>query len=85
MCILLFSFLSGLIQPRWAWRWAVLIGLSIPISTFVGLAINFNFVDPPPRYPITTAVLVIPALIAAYGGALANRLIHSAQRPSPTA
>jgi hypothetical protein len=82
-CILLFSFLAGLIQPKAAWRWAVLIGLSIPLSTFVGLAINFNFPDAPPRFPITLLVLVIPALVAAYGGSLINRVFMPVrQQPS---
>ena len=75
LCILLFSFVTGLLQPRGAWRWAALIGLSIPASTFIGLAINFPFVDAPPRFPITLAVLVIPALIAAYLGVLSRRLL----------
>jgi hypothetical protein len=75
LCILLFSGLTGLLQPKGAWRWAALIGLSIPISTFVGLAINFHFVDAPPRYPITLVVLVISALIAAYLGVLLNHVL----------
>ena len=75
LCILLFSFVTGLLQPRGAWRWAALIGLSIPASTFVGLAINFPFVDAPPRFPITLVVLVVPALIAAYLGVLSHRLL----------
>lgn len=75
LCILLFSGLTGLLQPKGAWRWAALIGLSIPASTFVGLAINFHFVDAPPRYPITLVVLVIPALIAAYLGVLLNHIL----------
>ncbi|MEZ4670411.1 MAG: hypothetical protein R3E39_21095 [Anaerolineae bacterium] len=73
-CILVFSFMAGFIQPKGAWRWALLIGLSICISTFVGLAINFNFADAPPRFPITLVVLVIPALVAAYAGVFANRI-----------
>jgi hypothetical protein len=79
-CILLFAFLAGLIQPKAPWRWALLIGLSIPLSTFIGLAINFHFPDPPPHFPITLVVLVIPALIAAYGGSLVSRLIQ----PTPS-
>lgn len=78
-CLLLFSFVAGLIQPKGAWRWAVIIGLSITLSTFIGLAINFNFPDAPPRYPITLVVLVLPALVAAYIGSLANRVL-----PTPT-
>ena len=81
VCILLFSFVTGLMQPKGAWRWALLIGLSIPLSTFIGLAVNFNFPDTPPRYPITLAVLIVPALVAAYGGSLSNHLFSGIQRP----
>jgi hypothetical protein len=78
-CILLFSFLSGLIQPKAAWRWALLIGLSIPVSTFVGLAVNYQFVDPPPHYPIFLIVLVIPALIAVYSSSLLKHIVIGTQ------
>ena len=75
-CILLFSFLAGMFQPKAAWRWSVLIGLSIPLSYFIGFAVKYKVVDPP-HYPITLIVLVIPALIATYIGVLAKRLISS--------
>lgn len=73
-CILVCSFLTGFIQPKGAWRWAVLIGLSICLSTFFGLAINFKMVDVP-RFPITLVVLIIPALVAAYIGVAANYIL----------
>lgn len=73
-CLLLFSFTLGVSQPRGAWRWGVLMGLSLPAAYFVAFALNYPIVDPPPRYPLTLAVLVIPALVAAYAGALASRL-----------
>ena len=72
-CLLLFSFTLGICQPKAAWRWGLLMGLSLPISYFVAFAANYRTVDAP-RYPITLVVLVIPGLIAAYGGAWANRL-----------
>ena len=71
-CLLLFSFTLGALQPKAAWRWGVLMGLSLPISYFVAFAVNYRAIDPP-RYPITLAVLVIPGLVAAYGGALVSR------------
>ncbi|MCC6904621.1 MAG: hypothetical protein IT326_02185 [Anaerolineae bacterium] len=76
-CLLIFSFVCGLVQPKGAWRWGILIGLSIMISTFVGLAVNFQFPEPPPRFPITAIVLVIPALIGAYTGAFIHRVFAS--------
>lgn len=77
-CLLLFSFIAGLLQPKAAWRWALLIGLSVPMSYFIGFAVNYKVVDPP-RLPITLVVLVIPALVAVYLGALLHRgLAHPA-------
>src|SRR5512142_2366701 len=67
-CLLLFSFTLGVCQPKAAWRWGVLIGLSLPVAYYVAAAVNLRAVDPP-RSPITLVVLVIPALIAAYVGA----------------
>jgi hypothetical protein len=72
-CLLLFSFTLGVAQPKAAWRWGLLMGLSLPLDYFVAFALNYRAVDDP-RYPITLVILVIPALIAAYGGAFASRL-----------
>jgi hypothetical protein len=79
-CLLIFSFVCGLVQPKGAWRWGVLIGLSIMISTFVGLAVNFQFPEPPPRFPITAIVLVIPALMGTCAGAFVHRVFASERR-----
>ena len=78
-CLLLFSFTLGVCQPKAAWRWAVLMGLSLPIGYFVAFAMNYRAVDAP-RYPITLVVLVIPALIAAYGGAWFGQLASPRSR-----
>ncbi len=72
-CLLLFSFTLGVCQPKAAWRWGLIMGLSIPVSYFVAFALNLRAVDAP-RYPITLVVLVTPALIVAYAGAYASKL-----------
>lgn len=78
-CILLFSFILGLLRRKMAWLRAIVIGLSIPASYFLAFAINVKPVDPP-RLPITTAVLVIPALVACYAGVVVNMGIAPLQR-----
>ncbi len=80
-CLLLFSFTLGVFQPKAAWRWGVLMGMSLPIAYFIAFALNLRAVDAP-RYPITLVVLVIPALVAAYAGAFANRLTYDSDTPS---
>ncbi len=79
-CLLLFSFTLGVFQPKAAWRWGLLMGLSLPVAYFVAFATNLRAVDAP-RYPITLAVLVIPALAAAYLGAFASRLSQPTVQP----
>jgi vacuolar-type H+-ATPase subunit I/STV1 len=81
VCMLIMAFVLGLIQPKAAWRWGLLVGLSIPASYFIGFALNTRMVDPP-RYPITLAVLVLPALVSAYSGALFHRVFVPAGRVS---
>jgi hypothetical protein len=61
-CILLFSFLMAWVESKGAWRWGTLIGLSVPISIFVGLAINFEFADTRPN--------TSPGLICCFKGRL---------------
>ncbi len=82
LCLLVFSFIAGLLQPKGAWRWALIIGLSIPTSYFIGFAIRYQVVDPP-RYPITLVVLVIPALVAVYTGVLLRRGLARPQDSTP--
>ncbi len=79
-CLLMFSGILGLLAPEAAWRWGLIIGLSIPASTFFALAINFKM-DDVPRFPITLAVLVIPATVAAYLGVLAHRVLGEIRHP----
>jgi hypothetical protein len=78
LCLLIFSGVLGMLSPKWAWLWALLIGLSIPTAYFIAAAIHYAPADPP-RFPISTAVLVVPALIAAYGGALVNFVLNPPQ------
>lgn len=81
--ILLFSGIAGVVQPRGAWRWGLIIGLSVMLSSFFALATNFQTREPVTRFPITLAVLVIPSLVAAYAGVLIHRVIASAQGSTP--
>ncbi len=81
-CILVFSFLAGGLQPKAAWRWALLIAISIPLSYFIGGAIHYPIVDPPrslgfdPKF----LILIIPALVATYSGALFSRTVGPINR-----
>ena len=79
-CLLLSAGILGLLCPKAAWRWGILLGLSVPLSYFFVLATNIK-INEIPRFPITLAVLMIPATIAAYCGVLAHFLLRSMTQP----
>jgi hypothetical protein len=76
-CMLGFSFLSGLLQSKAAWRWAIVLALSIPLSYFVGVVLQYPMVDPPRSLPFDPKflILIVPALVAAYSGALLSQVV----------
>lgn len=91
--LLPFGFALGALRPRHAWRWALILGLSIPAAALIA---RFAGVEPaglvharevtgrplPFTYgqALTGLVALIPALVAVYAGAAANRLLTTARR-----
>lgn len=80
LVLLLSSFLIGSFRPRWAWVWALIIGLGIPLSSLLALHIGVSY-PCRPGHPyscepmtvfnaLSTFVLVVPALVSAYLGVL---------------
>lgn len=80
-CLLAFGLICGLLQPKGAWRWGLLVGSSVMLSSFYALATNFTVVDAP-RFPIALIVLVIPALAAAYLGAGLRHALTALRAPA---
>lgn len=81
-CLLAFGLICGLLQPKGAWRWGLLIGSSVMLAAFYARATNFTVVDAPAD-PITLIVLVIPALAAAYLGAGLRYALAALRPPTP--
>ena len=79
-CLLLSAGILGLLRPIAAWRWGLLIGLSVPLSYFFVLAANIK-INEIPHFPITLSVLVIPATIAAYCGVFMHFLFQRMTQP----
>ncbi|HVO44079.1 MAG TPA: hypothetical protein VMT34_15730 [Aggregatilineales bacterium] len=87
LCVLTFAGLLGLLDPKRAWLWGAVIGLSIVGSYGIGVAIHYPIVDAPRDSGgiLTTAVIVVPGVVAAYIGAFARRAVirplHSGGEP----
>ena len=71
--IVVFAGLLGLIQPRKAWRWALIVGLGVPIVYLIASALGFHAksVGEPGWY--ASLIALIPAFISTYCGVLLRK------------
>lgn len=77
LILLSVAFLFGVIQPKHAWQWALIIGLGVPVSHLVGRMFGYRppyLVEP---NVMVTFIALIPAFIGAYLGVLARVLARS--------
>jgi hypothetical protein len=82
LALLLAGLLLGLLQPRAAWRWALLLALGLPAMAAVGKLLRVRTAEPIRLDPRVALVALAFALVGCYGGALVRRLA-SPGAPSP--
>ena len=78
------SALAGVVQPRGAWRWGVLLGLAVPVSAAVALVLGVRVPYTNDWANVATSLLaVLPGLVGAYVGAGVGALLAlaTARRP----
>lgn len=63
------SLLFGLLWPRRAWRWGILIGTGVPFWHFAAAALGIHAPYPVEPNLFATFLALIPALAASYLGA----------------
>jgi hypothetical protein len=67
------TFVFGFFTTKRAWRWALVIGLGIPVAHVIGHTLG---IQPPYHDNVVASVLaLIPTFIGIYSGALARRII----------
>ncbi len=71
--IVVFTGLLGLIQPRKAWRWAIIVGLGVPIVYLIATTLGYHpkSVGEPGWY--ASLIALIPAFISTYCGVLLRK------------
>jgi hypothetical protein len=75
------GFLFGLAAPRRAWRWALLLGLAIPVVHVAGHMLNIR---PPYKDMVIASLLaLIPAFLAVYCGAAARWILQAFRGTPP--
>ena len=75
--IVAFTGLLGFIQPRKAWRWALIVGLGVPIVYLIATALGYHAksVGEPGWY--ASLIALIPAFISTYCGVLLRKAIST--------
>ena len=71
------GFLLGMIWPDGAWRWAIVLGLSIVVGDTLAMQLHLVARDPQP-INWTAAVALVPAFIGTYAGVGVRRLLGAA-------
>ncbi len=73
--IVAFTGLLGFIQPRKAWRWALIVGLGVPIVYVIATALGYHSksVGEPGWY--ASLIALIPAFISTYCGVLLRKAV----------
>jgi hypothetical protein len=79
LMVLVFAGILGFIQPRGAWRWAIIVALGLPLAHLSLRQLGWQPRDPVSPGEYATLLALIPAFIGAYGGVLIRRTIQSMQ------
>ena len=66
LLLLAFGFFAGYAKPQYAWVWALLLGIWVPLAEFTALAIGLKLSYRPDI--LASAIALVPAFVGAYGG-----------------
>jgi hypothetical protein len=75
LIIVVFAGLLGFIEPRKAWRWAIIVGLGVPIVYLIATALGYHSRGVPEPGWYASLIALIPAFISAYCGVLLRKAI----------
>jgi hypothetical protein len=75
--IVVFAGSLGFIQPRKAWRWAIIVGLGVPTVYLIATALgNYAKSVPEPGW-YASLIALIPAFVSTYCGVLLRKAIST--------
>jgi len=76
LVILVATILLGLILPKKAWLWAIIVALCVPGVYLFARSLGYQPVSPPSPAWYASLLALIPAFIGAYAGVLGRVIIR---------
>ena len=73
LLVVMASMLLGIVRPRWPWRWAVMVGIFIPLEEFAAYALRT--VKPTRAQVYGSLLAFLPGIVGAYVGAFLRQAI----------
>ena len=78
LLVLMACMVLGLLRPRWAWRWVVVVGMFIPLTELAAYLIRT--VKPTRAQVYGSFLAFLPGIAGAYGGAVVRGAIESLRK-----
>ncbi len=75
--IVAFAGLLGFVQPKKAWRWAIIVGLGVPAVYLIFTALGYQSKSVPEPGWYASLIALIPAFLSTYGGVLLRKMISA--------
>ncbi|HZY44594.1 MAG TPA: hypothetical protein VFF70_07585 [Anaerolineae bacterium] len=75
--LIIFGAIFGFLRPRSAWRWAIILGLSLFVTELIFPLFGLQPIDPPQPNVFATLFALIPAFIGTYAGVVARKITGS--------
>jgi hypothetical protein len=77
LVIIFFTGLLGFAQPRKAWRWALIVGLGVPIVYLIATALGYSSKGVPEPGWYASLIALIPAFLSTYCGVVLRTAISA--------
>ena len=77
LLLIVFGAVLGFARPYRAWRWAIILGLCIPLGYLIFSALGYKPAELPQPGVYASLIALIPAFIGTYGGALISKALAS--------
>jgi hypothetical protein len=77
--IVAFTGLLGFSQPRKAWRWALIVGLGVPIVYLIATVLGYQSKSAAEPGWYASLIALIPAFVSTYCGVLLRKVISTQQ------